>query len=370
MAKLNFEKIRKQAQSLETEIEELQSRIAILEKHKAEFLSCNPDQTICTMNAAMEYIDYNHVRIKTFDSKAKQWTDWVDQGEYDDTERTYNTYRYELGLEGLKFYCVPVTRYYAEIAMGDKDASKSYKCYWYMYSPYTKAENDALGVKFVQSGWYTGPKLEFDGKEKLSFSSNWTTIEHQYLIVTPETAIDMMARNIVSTNVYKQFDNGRYHLEDLIPDLQNGEMPAVYDSIEVNGSWRGASFTPKQGVEYIKKEISKLSRNIDKKKAELGKIQPFAKMTTEEQLAYNEKEEQKEAKIKEEQEREEAIEEAKRQKTSKINKVLWLSWLGLSIFFLSMGNVFDYAWYHYILVVLAIIAVAFILLVKLIFFNQ
>lgn len=72
---------------------------------------------------------------------------------------------------------------------------------------------------------------------------------------------------------------------------------------------------------------------------------------------------EKEAKKREEKERR-AAEELKEAHEKKVNRISWLTWLGLSIFFLCMGDAFDYDWYHYVLIVLASIISAAVLLFR------
>lgn len=65
--------------------------------------------------------------------------------------------------------------------------------------------------------------------------------------------------------------------------------------------------------------------------------------------------------LKKEREEKEQKEEAH---SKKVNRICWLTWLGLTVFFLCMGDPFDYDWYHYVLVVLASIVSAVVLIVK------
>jgi len=82
-----------------------------------------------------------------------------------------------------------------------------------------------------------------------------------------------------------------------------------------------------------------------------------------ERKAIAEAKKAEEEKLRKEREEKEAKEEAH---FKKVNRICWLTWLGLTVFFLIADelDIFWYEWYHYVLVVLVSIIIAVILIVR------
>ncbi len=117
-------------------------------------------------------------------------------------------------------------------------------------------------------------------------------------------------------------------------------------------------------LEEERRQEEEKHRKEEAKKAEQKRIATEKKKEKEKRRLEEAKKEEKRKAA------EKAAEEVRKKKQKKTNMILWLSWLGLSIFFLFSGDTFDYEWWHYILIVLAIIVAAVILLYKKLMFDD